>query len=133
MLEDTRGRSRSRSPHRQQTRARSSSFSDFSSKSPERRHPPPDAPECKIFVDRLTRNVHEGHIREIFGAYGHVRTVKHHRQRGWAHVEYDEGEAARRAIHGMDGGQIDGSVIRVSIYRHNPRHAYSRDRDRYRR
>ena len=135
--EDERGRSRSRSPHRSKRQTRSSSFSDFSSKSPEPRHQPtPSVRECKIFVDRLTRNVHEGHLREIFGLYGHLQSVKHNRQRGWAHLVYDganesEGDAAvEGAIRGMDGGQIDGSVIRVSAYRstsHGKSHSNSSD------
>ena len=30
---------------------------------------------CQIIVEKLSKNVHEAHLREIFGQYGDLRSV----------------------------------------------------------
>jgi RNA-binding protein with serine-rich domain 1 len=126
------GRGRSRDRHHESEHRRSSSFSDFSSPSPSPRHQGEEIKEKdtvvknKVFIDRLTRNIHEGHLREIFGTYGDLGNIRHHRLRGWAHIEYKNDEGATQAIHCMDGGQIDGNVINVSQFRIFPEHKVRR-------
>lgn len=43
------------------------------SRSPPRRDSPPRS--TKIVVEKLTKNVNEDHLREIFGSYGTVSDV----------------------------------------------------------
>ncbi len=71
----------------------------------------------KLHVGRLTRNVTEAHVREIFSTYGELASVhlaideRVQLPKGYAVVEFastEEGEAAKDY---MDGGQIDGNTI----------------------
>lgn len=124
---EQRGRSRGRDSEGEEElrHIRSSSFSDFSSPSPTRRpsHPAPSSTSShqvvptKVFIENLTRNVNQGHLLEIFGVYGRIRRVFCKSERGWAAVEYEGVEAVERAILCMDGGQIDGDVVKVSVFR----------------
>lgn len=104
----------------------------------------------QIVVERLTKNVHEGHLREIFGAYGLIRDVDlpMNRQctpplpvsrcdlqilvlislvmtnRATAYIVYAEPPDAEAAIAHMHEAQLDGAVISVSIVL--PRRKFSR-------
>ncbi|KUI58985.1 RNA-binding protein with serine-rich domain 1-A [Cytospora mali] len=102
----TRSRSRSRddivrSPSRGRSRSRS--------ESPLR--------STKIVVERLTKNVTEEHLREIFGAYGtiHDMDVPLSRQfgtnRGAAYILYANESDAESAIAHMHEAQLDGATI----------------------
>lgn len=59
------------------------------------------------------------HLREIFAPYGtitraHVPVNPHTGiPKGFAFVEYEAEEQAKAAVKHMDGGQIDGSVVKV--------------------
>lgn len=64
LRDDRRSLSRSRSPLRRRRTY---------SRSPPRRSSPPRS--AKIVVEKLTKNVNEGHLKEIFGAYGNVKAV----------------------------------------------------------
>jgi len=97
-------------------RSRSRSLSRRRSKSPF------NAKGTKIYVGRLSRNVNKDHINEIFCNYGVIKSVELPNDfvhpflsRGFAYVEFEKPEEAEKAIKYMDGGQIDGQVINVSI------------------
>ncbi|KAL6007556.1 hypothetical protein ACLOJK_033054 [Asimina triloba] len=72
-----------------------------------------------LHIDQLTRNVNEGHLREIFSNFGEVvnveltmdRTVN--LPRGYGYVEFKMRADAEKALLYMDGGQIDGNVVRA--------------------
>lgn len=68
-----RSASRSRSPSRSPSKSRSGSPARRS-RSPAQRSPPPPR-SSKIVVEKLTKNVNEAHLRDIFGAYGELREI----------------------------------------------------------
>ncbi|KAL5118073.1 hypothetical protein ACEQ8H_004060 [Pleosporales sp. CAS-2024a] len=76
------------------------------------------AQECK---EALTRNVKEGHIREIFGKYGVIKDLRmpmnplFNVNRGTAYILYEEIHDAERAIAKMHDAQLDGAKLQVSI------------------
>lgn len=84
----------------------------------------------KIVVEKLTRNVTEAHLQEIFGAYGRIHSIDipMNRQfmtnRGSAYIVYDSAAGSESAIAHMHEAQLDGAVITVSIVL--PRRAFSR-------
>ncbi|KAI3980126.1 hypothetical protein MKX01_034732, partial [Papaver californicum] len=84
--------------------------------------PPPRkaSPESLVLhVDQLTRNVNEGHLKEIFGNFGEVVNVELaidrsvNLPRGYGYVEYKTRADAEKALLFMDGAQIDGNVVRA--------------------
>ncbi|MCJ1405194.1 hypothetical protein MMC11_008420, partial [Xylographa trunciseda] len=85
---------------------------------------------AQIVVEKLTKNVNEAHLREIFGAYGPIREVElpMNRQfmtnRGTAYIMYNSPNASEAAIAHMHEAQLDGAVIHVSIVL--PRRKFSR-------
>jgi len=76
----------------------------------------PDAPR-RIHVGKLTRNVTDAHVKEIFSTWGEVisaRVAVDDRvqlSKGYAIVEYASHDAAQDAVDHMDGGQLDGNNI----------------------
>ncbi|MQL83416.1 hypothetical protein Taro_015885, partial [Colocasia esculenta] len=90
---------------------------------PKRVSPPRKAsplPESAVLhIDQLTRNVNEGHLKEIFGNFGEVIHVELaidravNLPRGFGYVEFRKKVDAEKAILYMDGAQIDGNVVRV--------------------
>lgn len=116
----SKSKSRSKSPQNSKSRSRSRSRSIRSSR---RRSP---TPISKIHVNRLTKNVNKNHLTEIFETYGPIKSVelpmdRYHPQlgRGTAYIEFNDNESAEKAIKYMDGGQIDGQEITVSVFRRN--------------
>ncbi|PGH17547.1 hypothetical protein AJ79_01147 [Helicocarpus griseus UAMH5409] len=119
--------SRSRSPSRSPSRARS-----------DRRHrdrsytrsPTPPRTSSKIVVEKLTKNVNENHLREIFGTYGEIQSLElpmnpqFMTNRGTAYILYYEVADAEAAISHMHEAQLDGAVLNVSIVL--PRRTFSR-------
>lgn len=76
----------------------------------------------KVYVSRLTRNVKAEHLSEIFGTFGRVRSVdvptnSFHTEfsKGYAYIEMEAASSAAEAVSHMDGGQIDGQVIRCEL------------------
>ncbi|KLU83057.1 hypothetical protein MAPG_02124 [Magnaporthiopsis poae ATCC 64411] len=75
----------------------------------------------KIVVERLTKNVNEDHLHEIFGTYGQIADLDLplNRQlgtnRGTAYILYAREPDAEAAIAHMHEGQIDGATVNVSI------------------
>ncbi|KAL2753988.1 hypothetical protein ACRALDRAFT_1075915 [Sodiomyces alcalophilus JCM 7366] len=74
----------------------------------------------KIVVERLTKNVNEDHLYEIFGQFGPIKDLdlpinRFGVNRGTAYLLYDHEADAEEAIAHMHEGQIDGAMINVSI------------------
>ncbi|RPA91933.1 DUF590-domain-containing protein [Choiromyces venosus 120613-1] len=125
----TRSRSRTRSPvsdrSRSQTqspvsRARSRSRSGSRGRSYSR-SASPGIQSTKIVIEKLTKNVTEAHITEIFSRYGEIKKVdmplnhQYNTNRGVCYVIYHSSSSAHAAIAHMHEGQLDGAVINVSI------------------
>ena len=66
-------------------------------------------------------NVTAGHLEEIFGLYGKVKKVDLAKDRqiglskGYAYVEFEERSMAEQAQIYLDGGQLDGNILKVSF------------------
>ncbi|KAH9604956.1 hypothetical protein KSS87_017064 [Heliosperma pusillum] len=78
--------------------------------------------ESKVLhVDKLTRNVNEGHLKEIFSNYGEVANVELVMDRtvnlpkGYGYVEFKTRADAEEALLYMNEAQIDGNVIKVTF------------------
>jgi len=77
--------------------------------------------ESAIHVQNLTRNVKEGHLEEIFGHYGSVTKVNIEKDtrngapKGNATITFATNKDAEQAVIYMDGGQLDGRVLKVSF------------------
>ncbi|TVY78310.1 RNA-binding protein with serine-rich domain [Lachnellula suecica] len=107
-------RSLSRSPRRNgRYRSASRSASRGRSPSPVR--------STKVVIEKLTKNVNEEHLREIFGSYGQIRDLdmpmnrQFNTNRGTAYILYTSEADAEAAIAHMHESQIDGAIINVSI------------------
>ncbi|CCC05572.1 unnamed protein product [Sordaria macrospora k-hell] len=111
-----------RSPSPAPGRARSYSRSRSRSRSPTR-SPSPAQPvrSTKIVVERLTKNINENHLREIFGQFGEIEDLDlplnrtSRTNRGTAYILYVHDADAEAAIAHMHEAQLDGAVINVSI------------------
>ncbi|KAK5130984.1 hypothetical protein LTR08_001395 [Meristemomyces frigidus] len=129
----SRSRSRSRSPSRDRSRSRSHrarSESRSPSRSPTRSRSPDVPQSAKIVIEKLTKNVNEGHLREIFSTYGDIKELEMPMNRqfmmnkGIAYILYTEARYAENAIAHMHEAQLDGALINVSIVL--PRRRFSR-------
>ncbi|KAJ5311202.1 hypothetical protein N7476_007062 [Penicillium atrosanguineum] len=119
----SRGRSPSRSRSRGGRRYRSRSYS----RTPSPKSPPRSA---KIVVEKLTKNVTENHIREVFGSFGDIEYLdlpmnrSFMTNRGTAYILYYDPADAEAAIAHMHEAQLDGAILNVSIVL--PRRTFSR-------
>ncbi|KAI0033351.1 hypothetical protein K488DRAFT_47976, partial [Vararia minispora EC-137] len=74
-----------------------------------------------IIVANLTRNVVETHLRSVFGLYGPIVKVdmpvyiKSGQNRGKAGIEFQQPEMAQKAQSHMNGGQLDGAILKVEL------------------
>ncbi|KAJ5734198.1 hypothetical protein N7493_002984 [Penicillium malachiteum] len=92
----------------------------------------PEAQRSKeqIVVEKLTKNVTEAHLREIFGSFGDIEHLElpmnraFMTNRGTAYIIYYDPADAEAAIAHMHEAQLDGAVLNVSIIL--PRRAFSR-------
>lgn len=66
-----------------------------------------------VRVSLLSRNVNDAHLREIFSRYGEVKDACVVRENKSGYVKYSNSECASKAVRCMNGGQIDGVVVRV--------------------
>ncbi len=72
-------------------------------------------------MTRLTRNVNDAHLKEIFSNYGTVQKAevqldpKIKLPMGFAFVEYKTKTEAENAIKFMDKGHVDGAEISVRL------------------
>ncbi|KAE8148853.1 hypothetical protein BDV25DRAFT_157436 [Aspergillus avenaceus] len=84
----------------------------------------------KIVVEKLTKNVTESHLREVFGSFGVIESLDipmnkaFMTNRGTAYILYHDPADAEAAIAHMHEAQFDGAVLSVSIVL--PRRAFSR-------
>ncbi|CAG8584577.1 16995_t:CDS:2 [Funneliformis caledonium] len=106
--------SRSRSRSYSRSRSRSLSYSRSRSRSPYSRRRRSLSPlPTKILVNKLTKNVTDAHLNEIFGAFGRIHRVE------MALDDKCKAEA-ERAISYMDGGQLDGSELSCTFVPRRP-------------
>ena len=75
----------------------------------------------KLYVGNLSFNSTEDDVRDAFSAHGTVTSVNvlmdrdTGRPRGFAFVEMGSDEEARSAIQAMDGRDLDGRNLKVSV------------------
>ncbi|SPO00254.1 uncharacterized protein DNG_03099 [Cephalotrichum gorgonifer] len=75
----------------------------------------------QIVVERLTKNITEAHLYEIFGQFGHIRDLdlpmnrQFNTNRGTAYILFSHEPDAETAIAHMHEAQIDGATVNVSI------------------
>eukprot|EP01041_Mallomonas_annulata_P004571 gene4570-9086_t len=84
-----------------------------------------------LHIANLTRNVKEEHLQEIFSTYGPVDLVIDKRvglSKGNAYVEFEKAKDAEDAMLHMDGGQLDGHILKVSYILVNKRRRESPER-----
>ncbi|KAM9041136.1 uncharacterized protein AAG666_006696 [Megaptera novaeangliae] len=84
----------------------------------ERKRRSPSPKPTKVHIGRLTRKVTKDHIMEIFSTYGKIKMIDMpvermhpHLSKGYAYVEFENPDEAKKALKHMDGGQIDGQEI----------------------
>ncbi|KAK7470895.1 hypothetical protein VKT23_002311 [Stygiomarasmius scandens] len=74
-----------------------------------------------VIVTNLTRNVVESHLQTIFGFYGQITKIdlplfaKSGQNRGKAALEYSDPAGAHKAASHMNGGQLDGAILKVEL------------------
>ncbi|KAK7061516.1 RNA-binding domain-containing protein [Favolaschia claudopus] len=74
-----------------------------------------------VIINNLSRNVVETHLKTIFGFYGEIVQIdlplyaKSGQNRGKAALEYADPPSAQKAASHMNGGQIDGAVVKVEL------------------
>ncbi|RFU80474.1 hypothetical protein TARUN_1736 [Trichoderma arundinaceum] len=80
-----------------------------------------DSLKLQIVVERLSKNINEDHLYEIFGQFGRIKDLDlpinrtFGTNRGTAYILYDHEADAEAAITHMHEAQVDGAVINVSI------------------
>jgi RNA-binding protein with serine-rich domain 1 len=83
--------------------------------------PLPLAKPQRVHIGGLSRNVTAAHLAEIFATYGELLSTElavdraFGLPRGYAFVEFLDAAAAAEARAHLDGGQIDGAVVRVEF------------------
>ncbi|CUS07790.1 unnamed protein product [Tuber aestivum] len=72
-----------------------------------------------IVIEKLTKNVTEAHIAEIFSSYGEIKMLdmplnhQYNTNRGVCYVIYHSSSSAHAAIAHMHEGQLDGAVVNL--------------------
>ncbi|KAF5684062.1 RNA-binding with serine-rich domain-containing protein [Fusarium circinatum] len=117
-----RSRSHTRSRSNSRSRSRSRSWSRGArDRNGRDRSASPAAKSTKIVVERLSKNINEQHLYEIFGQFGRIKDLDlpinrtFGTNRGTAYILYDYEDDAEAAIAHMHEAQVDGSAINVSI------------------
>lgn len=81
----------------------------------------------KLFVGNLSYNVTEAQLQELFSKHGNVISAvlpqerDTGRMRGFGFVEMESQAAAEAAIKGLDGHELAGRQLKVSISTPKPR------------
>lgn len=74
-----------------------------------------------IYVSNLSFNVQDEDLREFFAEYGEVTSAKvitdkfTNKSRGFGFVEMSDDTAAQKAIQELDGAQVEGRNITVTV------------------
>jgi cold-inducible RNA-binding protein len=77
----------------------------------------------KLYVGNISYQASEGDLEEAFGAHGKVVSVRiisdrdTGRSKGFGFVEMESGDQAEDCIQNLDGKEIAGREVRVSIAR----------------
>ncbi|KAG2370047.1 hypothetical protein BDR07DRAFT_1231457, partial [Suillus spraguei] len=81
-----------------------------------------DDKKCKVVVvNGLSRNVVQSHLQTIFAFYGEIVKIdlplflKSGQNRGKAALEFTDAASAQKAASHMNGGQLDGLVVKVEL------------------
>ena len=83
----------------------------------------------RLYVGNLTYSVNEANLRELFGAYGDVESVKVIEQKGFAFVEMGSTEQAEEAMKTLNETEYEGRTLRIDEARPmQPRREYSDNR-----
>mgnify|MGYP000864415810 FL=1 len=81
----------------------------------------------KIYVGNMNYATNEDSLRELFSQFGTVDSVAvivdkaTGRAKGFAFVEMENDEAARKAIEQLDGQEYEGRRLRVNEAQEKPR------------
>jgi len=73
-----------------------------------------------IYVGNLSYGVNESDLKEIFGEYGEVTSVKvikdkfNGKSKGYAFVEMKNAEEGKKAIKELDGGTLENRKVIVN-------------------
>ncbi|XP_039040086.1 polyadenylate-binding protein 4-like [Hibiscus syriacus] len=84
-----------------------------------------DADGVEVFVDNISKRVHQFALREAFEAYGEVldvfiayqNTKRRHSQTTFKFVRYKNLIEANRVVENGNGRKIDGRVVKVFVAR----------------
>ncbi|KAH9605239.1 hypothetical protein KSS87_003837 [Heliosperma pusillum] len=80
----------------------------------------------KLFIGGLSYDTNDNSLREAFSQFGEVAEAKvimdrnTGRSRGFGFVDYADTESANSAVSAMDGQDLEGRSIRVSIANERP-------------
>ena len=67
----------------------------------------------RLYVGNLTYSVNEANLRDLFGAYGDVESVKVIEQKGFAFVEMATSEQAESAMKALNETDYEGRTLRI--------------------
>jgi RNA recognition motif-containing protein len=67
----------------------------------------------RLYVGNLTYSVNEANLRDLFGAYGDVESVKVIEQKGFAFVEMTTSEQASAAMKALNESDYEGRTLRI--------------------
>ncbi|TVU36895.1 hypothetical protein EJB05_18848, partial [Eragrostis curvula] len=87
----------------------------------------PSSESVVLHIEHLSRNVNEAHLKEIFANYGEVVNVELamdrlvNLPRGYGYIEFKNKADAEKALLYMNGGQIDGNVVKLKFNPLQPR------------
>ncbi|OJJ46332.1 hypothetical protein ASPZODRAFT_166606 [Penicilliopsis zonata CBS 506.65] len=125
-------------PNRMSSRSRSRESHLRRGRSSSRTPSPANNPKsAKVVVEKLTKNVTEAHLHEIFGSFGDIQSLElpmnraFITNRGTAYVLYYDPADAEAAIAHMHEAQLDGAVLNVSIVLPRRNFSHSPPRSRY--
>ena len=77
----------------------------------------------KLYVGNISFRTDENSLEQAFSAHGEVRSVKiitnrdDGRSRGFGFVEMETDDAAQDCIKNLDGKELEGRALRVSLAR----------------
>ncbi len=69
-----------------------------------------------LFIGNLSPEVTDSDLREIFGAYGKINSLRFISRRRLAYVEL-EPEAAQAAVDALKGTQLKGRTVDIALER----------------
>ena len=67
----------------------------------------------RLYVGNLTYSVNETNLRDLFGSYGEVESVKVIEQKGFAFVEMATVEQAEAAMKALNETDYEGRTLRI--------------------